>query len=91
MIWSQLETTTRDIIVISDIAKRYQKLTECDRSLLNLEMDIELAHSSQPLNLDGLLNASDADLMHDVSGIVTHLNRATGKLEDCFVPRYTES
>ena len=88
--WAELETTTVDIITIADIAKRYKKLTNCNRELVKINMDIELAHSNHPLNLNGLLNASDLDLAHDVGGIIQHLNRASGKLEDCFSPRWSE-
>jgi len=38
--------------------------------------------------LKGLLQAENFDFLHDVIGIVNHLNRETGELEDYFVPRY---
>jgi len=28
--------------------------------------------------------------MHDVSGIARHLNRETGRLEGCFLPRFSD-
>jgi len=60
-----------------------------DASRLDIVMDLTVCHClACPLNLDGLLKANGGDLIHDVSGIVRHLNRDTGKLEDCFVPRF---
>ena len=40
-----------------------------------------------PLDWDRLLKFDDANLLHDVLGIRKHINRTTGKLEGCFVPR----
>lgn len=51
-------------------------------------MDIAACHSKCPLRLEGLLNANDFNFGHDVFGIRTKLNRATGELNDCFLPRY---
>lgn len=52
-------------------------------------MDIMYCHESCPLDLDGLATADDSNFIHDVFGINRHLNRNTGKLEDCFLPRYS--
>ena len=77
------------------IANRYLEL--CDKlnmpaskpKKLTLVMDIDACHSNGcPLKLEELLNASDFDFAHDVGGIITNINRETGKLENCFVPRY---
>jgi hypothetical protein len=52
-------------------------------------MDITAAHcNGMTLNLTALLNADDANFAHDIGGIVQHINRQTGELENCFVPRY---
>ena len=57
--------------------------------LLDLAMDIEACHCNGcPLRLADLADAAPADLLHDVYGIRGHLDRRTGQLEDCFVPRY---
>ena len=32
--------------------------------------------------------ATQLDFMHDVQGIYNHLNRTTGHLDGCFVPRF---
>lgn len=54
-----------------------------------LLMDITACHvNACPLNLGELYAAKDYDFYHDLQGIVRHVNRKTGKLEDCFLPRY---
>ncbi len=55
---------------------------------INLHMDLTACHNHGcPLDLQKLLKAPDFDFMHDVLGIGRHLNRETGQLEDCFLPR----
>jgi hypothetical protein len=52
-------------------------------------MDLTAAHANAfPLDLADLLKANDFNFAHDVFGIRRHLDRNTGKLLDCFVPRY---
>lgn len=51
-------------------------------------MDILATHNAMPLDLSRLLAADDGEFAHDVFGIRRHLNRDTGQLEDCFVPRH---
>jgi len=65
-------------------------LTEQDvkHDKLSLLMDVQAAHLACPLRLADMLTANESDLMHDISGIVRHLNRETGELMDCFVPRH---
>ncbi len=53
-------------------------------------MDITAAHRNGcPLKLDELLKAEDFDFAHDVFGIRRYINRKTGKLENCFLPRFS--
>lgn len=55
-------------------------------------MDLTAFHlNGCPLDLDSLAKAKPCDLIHDVAGIREHINRETGKLEDCFLPRYAKS
>lgn len=54
---------------------------------LSLEMDLEATHAKCPLELKRLAEFPDFDFAHDVYGIMRHLNRRTGELEDFFVPR----
>ena len=56
---------------------------------MDILMDIDACHANGcPLKLQELLQADDFNFSHDVLGIRQHLNRKTGKLMDCFVPRY---
>jgi hypothetical protein len=58
---------------------------------LSLTMDIEACHANgNPLRLADLLAADDFNFSHDVAGINRHIDRNTGKLMDCFVPRFTQ-
>lgn len=54
-------------------------------------MDIDACHSNgNPLRLAELLAADRANFAHDIFGIRQNINRKTGKLENCFVPRYSK-
>lgn len=55
-----------------------------------LAMDLIACHlNGNPLDLSSLLSAPYFDFVHDVWGIHRHINRATGELENCFVPRFS--
>ena len=58
------------------------------RSLIEVTMDISAVHAKCPLRLHDLLAADDFNFTHDLGGIYRHLNRDTGELENCFVPRF---
>ena len=89
----------RDYELASEIAKRalicavevegplsQQRSAEFQRTTL---MDIIAVHANGcPLKLSELLTAPRFDFTHDVFGIRRHLNRETGQLQDCFLPRY---
>ena len=87
-----------DVLKISAICDRTEKLAAKlnirlpipDR--LTLHMDITACHlNGNPLRLDELLAADDANFGHDVFGIVRYMDRETGKLTDCFSPRFTDA
>ncbi len=51
-------------------------------------MDLEACHcNGTPLNLPKLLNAGDGDFGHDVFGIRRFIDRTTGEMTSCFLPR----
>ena len=51
-------------------------------------MDLAAAHIACSLQLSELLNALDIDFAHDFFGIKKHLDRRTGVLTGCFLPRF---
>ncbi|HUS98456.1 MAG TPA: hypothetical protein VMX97_17150 [Hyphomicrobiaceae bacterium] len=61
----------------------------CD--VMALEMDLQACHTHGcPLDLGRMAQASRAELMHDVLGIDQCLDRETGHLRHCFVPRFAK-
>lgn len=75
---------------IAKIADRCLTYGARKRSKIDIIMDIEAVHcNGNPLRLNDLLDAPNFDFAHDVFGIQQHLDRRTGKLQNCFVPRYS--
>lgn len=78
--------------LISQIVDRAAAAVEesgakCDR--LSAQMDLTAAHANGcHLRLADLLEADRFDLMHDVLGIAHHINRETGEIGGCFLPRF---
>ena len=59
-------------------------------SKIDIMMDIDACHNNGcPLKFQELLEADDFNFSHDVIGIRNHIDRRTGQLGDCFVPRYS--
>lgn len=80
-------TNKEEYLLISQIAQRAKRQGNPD-DLLTINMDIEAAHRDVTLDLAALLAADDFNFNHDVFGIRKHMDRRTGKLVDCFVPRF---
>jgi hypothetical protein len=73
----------------NDLAGRLGLRGKRGYALRDAMMDITAAHANgRPLDLAGLLAAKDGDFAHDVFGIRRHIDRNTGQLMDCFVPRF---
>lgn len=54
----------------------------------SLEMDLDACHSNGCLlDFDKLLAFDDGNFGHDVFGIARFIDRTTGKLGRCFLPR----
>lgn len=77
--------------LITRIAERayvLAKKNSIQYSKIEASMDVTACHvNHQALALDRLLSADDFNFAHDVFGIRRHLDRKTGALLDCFVPR----
>lgn len=54
----------------------------------DLTMDLDATHSNCcSLDFEKLLGFSEFDFYHDMFGIIRNLDRKTGKLRNCFLPR----
>ena len=59
-----------------------------DTKKIDFMMDLDATNSNGcKLDLLKLATFPDFDMMHDVCGIMNHIDRRTGKLKDCFLPR----
>lgn len=81
-----------DTRAISAIAERaWSYVNDFYRHKLELTMDITAAHKACPLDLDAMSTTADiGQMLHDVCGIYRHLDRDTGKLTGCFLPRFAK-
>ena len=78
--------TKEEFDTIGKIMKRALKHT--DREPVNIMLDLEVCHSNgTPLDFDKLLAFDDCNFLHDINGIARHIDRNTGELKDCFLPR----
>lgn len=76
------------ICAIVDRAERMCAANGIHFVRLTLIMDLSATHANGcPLDFAKLLAADDFNFGHDVSGIMRNIDRLTGKLGNCFVPR----
>jgi len=82
-----------DRMLIAKIGERAEELelVKTHGERLALELDINAVHSNgNPLRLADLLSANTFGFTHDVTGIRRHIDRRTGQLKNCFLPRYSQ-
>lgn len=86
--WSKL--TTADSQIIKEITDRAQKMGMITKRIWDiLEMDLSATHvCGCELKLKKLLEAKNGDFIHDIWGIMNQIDRETGELKNCFVPRF---
>ena len=78
---TQAAIARRAVGMAKDVGVQYDQMTAV--------MDIDACHSNGcPLRLKELLEADDFNFAHDVFGIRRHIDMRTGKLTQCFLPRY---
>lgn len=87
------KASKQDAGTIEAIVLRAENLRETingqETDRLSLTMDLTATHlNGTPLCLADLLAADDFNFAHDVFGIERHINRRTGKLQNCFLPRF---
>lgn len=56
--------------------------------VVEIMLDLAAVHFHTPLRLEALLAADDFNFAHDMGGIAVNLNRNTGELMNCFLPRF---
>jgi len=82
------DATQEEMEIIQKIAKR-GFIRKLYADVLALSMDIAATHlNGCPLKLKEWLAADDFNFFHDIYGIYNHLDRKTGKLKNCFLPRF---
>ena len=77
--------------VVMQIARRAEVMYRNagdPRESIEIFMDLSATNVHVPLRFDDLLEADDFNFAHDIGGIARHLNRDTGQLGGCFLPRY---
>lgn len=88
IIW---ECSKEETILIHEIAKRAVKdyaRAGVKLDFIDTSMDITACHlNGNPLDLEKLLKADPFNFAHDITGIARHIDRETGQLKDCFLPR----
>lgn len=81
-----------DAELIDRIAARAVRLareSHIDWDYQTATMDLTATHANGcRLRLDALLESDNFNFIHDVFGIRAHLDRTTGQLMNCFLPRY---
>lgn len=59
------------------------------RKIMDWQMDFTAVHANGcPLDFGRLNAADDFNFAHDAFGIARHLDRETGQLTNCFLPRF---
>lgn len=89
------DVSAADSQVILKLARRARALEihhgGSGRDLMSWTMDFTATHANgNPLRLDELLAADDTNFAHDAFGICRHLDRETGQIGGCFLPRYSQ-
>lgn len=82
--WSK--STKEDTMTVHKAAVRAVKLIP-KLKLMDIEMDISATNINKKLNLNKLLGFDDFNFAHDIVGISNNIDRETGALENCFLPR----
>jgi hypothetical protein len=87
----KFDASRLEMLTITKIARRAVKLAAVagvKYDMLDAEMDVTACHCNGcPLDLQKLLDAPDSDFGHDVFGIRRFINRETGEIGGCFLPR----
>lgn len=84
----KFEVSPEDARLIRLVVARRVLMTGGHSKCLETEMDVTACHANGTrLDLGKLLNFPDFDFAHDMAGIHNCIDRETGKLTNCFLPR----
>ena len=77
-------------LLIKVVERAEQRAVEQGAALDRMTTIMDIEHADDQFNLDlaALLVADNFNFTHDVFGIINHIDRRTGLVGDCFVPRY---
>jgi len=78
----------KDARIIHKIGVRAKKELLKKRDLIDIEMDVMATHIKLPLRLTDFLKADKFNFARDIYGITDHIDRDTGKMNNCFLPRF---
>lgn len=79
-----------DLVVRAGV--RVEKVIGKQLNRATFLLDMAAVQKQCPLNLVELaFNDDIASVAHDILGIRRHINRDTGQLEGCFIPRFAKS
>lgn len=84
-------TSKEKFMMYVKLAQRAEGMGIYNGERINLLMDIENADKAFNLRLEELLNADDANFVHDIVGIVNNIDRSNPTDFNFFVPRYAEN
>lgn len=90
---AKFTTTPQEFDLIEQVCARYATLAlehgfKPYDDHMSRVMDLSAVHSNgNPMDFEKLLAAPEFDFMHDIDGIMRHLDRNTGTLQDFFSPR----
>lgn len=86
---------SKNIEAAAAIADRADsKFVKAAGGRMSLMMDLLAAdgvNGNPPVDLDALSKADDFNFIHDLGGICNHIDRTTGKLTGCFLPRFARA
>ena len=81
-------STDEDEVAVAAIVDAVaQWMPQADRITMHMDLIACHTHGCQ-LDLAKMIAANRSDLIHDIVGINRHLDRETGELRDCFLPRF---
>jgi hypothetical protein len=75
------------IVKVQAVMIRAGKMGIAPKDRMSCFMDIEAANVGTPLDFDKWLAFPDFDFAHDFNGIRAHIDRTSGDIADCFLPR----